>query len=97
VARVRLTRPYDGGGILRRTRVEIDGDEVARLKQYQSVDLELPRGRHTVVAHMDWAGSATLDLELTDDGHLQLEIALPLLSMWDLAQRPQRSLVIRRL
>jgi hypothetical protein len=97
VARVRLMRPYDGGGILRRVHVEIDGEQIARLKQYESVQLELSGGRHTVVARMDWAASAALDIDLADDERLQLEIALPLMAMWDLLQRPQRALIIRRL
>ena len=44
-----MTRPYDGGGILRRLRVEVDGQQVAALKQQGSVDLELAAGRHVVL------------------------------------------------
>jgi hypothetical protein len=92
-----VTRPYDGGGILRRLRLEVDGREVAVLKQQASVDLELAAGRHAVVGRMDWVGSAALEFELADDEELDLEIALPLLSSWDRLQRPTRTLAIRRL
>jgi hypothetical protein len=97
VARLRVTRPYDGGGILRRLRVEIDGREVAVLKQYRSVDLPVPPGRHTVVGRMDWAGSASLTVDLAEDEELHLELALPLMPMWDRMQRSPRALSIRRL
>jgi hypothetical protein len=89
-------RPYDGGGILRRVHLEIDGRQVARLRQYQGIDLQLPAGRHTVVARMDWVASASLDIDLAQGEDLQLEVALPLLPMWDVLQRPRRALHIRR-
>jgi hypothetical protein len=89
-------RPYDGGGTFRRLRLEVDGEQVARLKQYEHVDLDLPRGRHTVVARMDWVDSASVDIDLADGEDLQLEVALPLLPMWDVLQRPRRALHIRR-
>lgn len=92
-----MIRPYDGGGSLRRVHLEVDGEEVARLKQYHSVDLDLPSGRHTVAAHMDWAASASRDIDLADGEDVQLEVALPLLPMWDVLQRQQRALEIRRL
>jgi hypothetical protein len=90
-------RPYDGGGVLRRLRVEVDGRQVASLQQYRAVDLDLSPGRHTVVGHMDWVSSASLDLDLADGEDVQLEVALPLLPMWQVLQRPQRTLSIRRL
>lgn len=97
VVRLRVVRPYDGGGALRRVRLEVDGREVARLKQYRSVDLELAAGRHTVVGHMDWAASASRDVDLVEGEVVELEVALPLLGTWELLQRPQRALQIRRL
>lgn len=92
-----MTRPYDGGGILRRLTVEVDGEKVASLKQQGSVDLELAAGPHAVVGRMDWVGSASLEFELAEGEELDLEIALPLLSSWDRLQRPTRALSIRRL
>lgn len=97
MAHLRLMRPYDGGGTLRRLRVEVDGHEVATLRQYRSAELDLAPGRHTVVGRMDWAGSAALDIELTEGEELVLEIALPLISMRDRLERGPRTLVIRRL
>jgi hypothetical protein len=97
MARLRLLRPYDEGGILRRLRVEVDGQEVAALRQYRSVDLELSPGRHRVVGRMDGVSSASLDIDLAADEQLQLEVALPLVPMWDRLQRTPRTLSIRRL
>lgn len=95
--RLRLVRPYDGGGAWRRLRLEVDGQEVARLRQYSSIDLDLAAGRHSVVAHMDGVASASRTIALVDGEDVRLEVALPLLGMWDLLQRPQRALQIRRL
>lgn len=97
VARVRIERPYDGGGILRRLVVEVDGRRVAALKQEQSVEVELPPGRHTVVGHMDWASSAVLEMDLADADQVRLEAALPLTAMWEVMRRPRGALSIRRL
>jgi hypothetical protein len=77
--------------------VDVDGRRIGALRQYRSVDVELPPGRHTVAAHMDGVRSATLDVDLADGQQLHLEVALPLLSSWDLLQRPQRALAIRPL
>jgi hypothetical protein len=97
VARLRIERPYDGGGILRRLAVEVDGRRVAALKQQRSIDVELPPGPHTVVGHMDWASSATLSIDLAEGDEVRVEVALPLSAMWDVILRPRRALSIRRL
>ena len=97
MSRLRIVRPYDGGGAFRRLYLEVDGEQVARLRQYRHVDLELAAGRHTVVARMDLVTSASLDLDLADGEDVELEVALPLIPMWDVLQRTPRTLSIRRL
>lgn len=97
MAHLRLERPYDAGGILRRLTVEVDGRRVASLRQYQSAELELPPGRHTVVGLMDWTSGTTLEVDLRDDDELRLEIALPLIPMWEAMRYRHRALVARRL
>ena len=94
---LRVERPYDGGGILRRLTVEVDGRRVASLRQRQSAEVELPPGRHTVVGVMDWTSGATLHVDLADDDELRLEIALPLVATWEAMRRGRRALSIRRL
>jgi hypothetical protein len=97
VARLRVERPYDGGGILRRLSVEVDGRRIAVLRQGRSADVELSPGRHTVVASMDWTSGAVLDVDLADGEEVRLEVALPLSAMWDMLWRPRRALSIRRI
>jgi hypothetical protein len=97
VGRLRIERPYDGGGILRRLVVEVDGRRVAALKQRQSAEVELAPGRHTVVGHMDWASSAALEIDLAEGDDVRMEVALPLSAMWDVLRHPRRSLSIRPL
>lgn len=97
VASLRIQRPHDGGGILRRLRVEINGQRVAGLKQGESADIPLPAGTHTVLGRMDWTSSPTLDIELGDDDQVRVEVALPFSALWNMVLRPHTALTIRRI
>ena len=96
VPSLRLTRPHDGGGILRRLRVEVDGHEVAALRQGESVTVPLPIGAHTVIGRMDWTSSPLLDLLLAEADEVHVEVALPLSALWNMVRRPRTALTIRR-
>jgi hypothetical protein len=93
---LRLSRPVDGGGSLRRLRVEVDGREVAALRPRTTVDVPLPAGTHTAVARLDWSSSEPLEFTVDDDGEVPVEVAVPV-SSWDSVLRPRSALRIRRL
>jgi hypothetical protein len=97
VATLRLERPHDGGGILRRLRVEVDGREVAALPQGKSVAVPVAAGAHSVMGRMDWTSSPALDVEVAEGDEVRIEVALPLSAMWNMLRRPRSALTIRRL
>lgn len=97
MASLTLQRPRDGGGILRRLRVEVDGHEVGALKQGESVRLQVAPGPHRIVGRMDWTTTPTLELDVADRDVLEIEVALPVTALWNMMLRPQSALTIRRL
>jgi hypothetical protein len=97
MAVLQVSRPYDGGASLRRLFVEVDGREVAWLKQGQSVDLQVDPGSHSVVGHMDWTSSPVLELDVSDGERVAVEVAFPFSVLWNMILRPKSALSIRRL
>ena len=91
-----VQRPHDGGGMLRRLVVQVDGRDVARLKQGESADIPLPPGRHSVTGSMDWTSSPALDVDLAEGEQARVEVALPLSALWNMVLRPRTALSIRR-
>ncbi len=92
-----MHRPHDGGGILRRLVVQVDGRDVARLKQGESADITLSPGQHTVVGRMDWTSTPPLDIGFADDERVRVEVALPFSALWNMVRRPRTALTIQRL
>jgi hypothetical protein len=52
--------------MLRRLGVDVDGQQVAALKQGESVDIPVPAGTRGVVGRMDWTTSPALNVEVTE-------------------------------
>lgn len=65
-----LTASRDSGWAdrLRKYRVLVDGTEVGRLADGESLQHELQTGRHTVQAKIDWCGSRVLGIDVGDSG-----------------------------
>ena len=97
MATLHLQRRLDGGGILRRLLVQVDGHEVAGLRQGQFVRIPLARGTHSVVGRLDWTRSPALDVDVAADEEVRIEVALPFSAMWNMLLRPRTALAIRRL
>ncbi|RBY85114.1 hypothetical protein [Blastococcus sp. TF02A-26] len=96
MATLRLSRPRDGGGILRRLRVLVDDREVAALRQGESAAVPLPAGTYTVRGRMDWTRTPPLTIEVADDDEVSVDVALPFSAIWDMVRRPGRALTIHR-
>ena len=97
MATLHLQRRLDGGGILRRLLVQVDGHEVAGLRQGQFVRIPLARGTHSVVGRLDWTSSPALDVDVAADEEVRIEVALPFSALWNMLLRPRTALAIRRL
>ena len=80
---------------MRRLRVEVDGREVAALRQGESVTVPLSTGVHTVIGRMDWTSTPAFDLSLADGQDVHLEVTLPFSALWNMLRRPRSALTIR--
>lgn len=70
---IRVTRTTSYADRIRAYRIVIDGQEVARVRAGQSVDIPATLGAHTVVARVDWCGSPTLNCNTHQGEVIQLE------------------------
>jgi hypothetical protein len=96
VTSIRVQRPHDGGGMLRRLVVDLDGQQVAALKQGESVDLPVSAGTYAVAGRMDWTRSPALEVEIAEGQQVRVEVALPMSALWNMTRRPRSALSIRR-
>jgi hypothetical protein len=75
VATIHVHRPAEGWtDRLRAYKLEVDGEEVARIKRGESKALEVSAGQHEIVAKVDWTSSDTLMLELGDSDVVHLGV-----------------------
>ncbi|MEH0822147.1 MULTISPECIES: hypothetical protein [unclassified Micromonospora] len=75
MAVVTVRRGEDLGGLLRKMKIEVDGDVVAKLEQGSSIDLNMQPGRHVFRAKLDWQASAALEIYVTAESKIVLEIS----------------------
>ncbi len=65
-------------GSARRLIIYVDGAKVAKLRLHDVVSLELPNGKHTVRARMDWVTCRALSVEVSDELIRRVELSLPM-------------------
>jgi hypothetical protein len=77
-------------GVLRRVKVDVEGETVLRLGHRATGTVESPPGPHSIVAKMDWAHSAPLDITMRDDETTKVEIhtEMPLVAFWRFLSSP---------
>jgi hypothetical protein len=68
-------------GILRRLTVYLDGNNVAKLRRNESVDLRVDPGSHTIRVRMDWSRSEDMRVETRDGSRtvIQADVSHPAL------------------
>ncbi|MBM0258106.1 hypothetical protein [Micromonospora sp. 4G55] len=74
-------RALDAGGVLRRIKIEVDGQVMARLKRGAAQSVEAAPGRHVVRAQLDWQSSGPVEVHLTGTEAIALEAAITERSM----------------
>jgi hypothetical protein len=77
-----VRREQDGGGLLRRIRVLLDGNLVAELRMGESAQVQVGDGRHVLQAKMDWVSSPPLVLECAPGEVRRVKVALPGSALW---------------
>jgi hypothetical protein len=74
VATLSIARPRQYADALRQYRVLIDGAEAAKIRPGQAIDIDLPPGRHRVVAVIDWARSNPYEFDAQAGRHHRIEV-----------------------
>jgi hypothetical protein len=69
-----LTRPRQYVDMLRRYTIIVDGHRRATIRRGQTISLDLPPGRHQVVAKIDWCRSNPVEIEVGPEGRHFLEV-----------------------
>jgi hypothetical protein len=74
VATLTITRPRQYADMLRTYHLIVDGHDAATIRAGEDVDIELSRGRHRVMAAIDWAHSYPVEIDVLPGGHYHLEV-----------------------
>lgn len=87
-----LNRPKEWIAILRKYRIVVDGDPIARLGRGQTAIVPTPPGRHTIEARTDWLSSHALEVNLVEGQHLVIECRADSnpLAVWSYTLRRRR-------
>ncbi len=70
---IRVKRSTSYPDRIRAYRILVDGQEMVRLNDGQSVELPVISGRHTIVAKIDWCSSPTLNVTIRDGETVNFE------------------------
>lgn len=71
---LRITRPRGWSDRIRAYRILVDGAEVGRIKESQTLDVELAPGDHRLEARIDWCAAKPLDISLAADEVVDIEV-----------------------
>jgi len=59
----------------RKIKIELDGKPVAKIKNGEKLKLDVPSGKHTIQAKIDWCSSNLLDLDVDDSSKIELALS----------------------
>jgi len=74
MATLSISRPRQYADALRQYRVLIDDAEAAAIRPGQTIDIDVPPGKHRVVAAVDWVRSNPVEFEALPGGYHRLEV-----------------------
>lgn len=75
MSRLVVTRPRQDCDMLRQYRLIVDDEFAYSIRRGQSIDIDPPRGRHCLVAAIDWGRSNSITIELSQGQQLRLEVS----------------------
>ena len=78
--------------MLRRLRVLVDGETVAKLWPGQSADLPLLPGHHGVQGRMDWLRSPVVEVQMIAGATVDVEVSLTMGSWFRAVVVPRRAI-----
>jgi len=91
---INLRRGSDSAA-LRRMRIEVDGETVARLRCNASEAVDVPVGVHTLRARMDWTRSEPLQVTLSDGDSVAVETAITWRAFTGMITNPSTALDLK--
>jgi hypothetical protein len=94
-ATLKVSRPHDAGGLLRRLHVTVDGRHVAALRPGHGVTVTVPAGRRTIQARMDWIASRPLTVKIEEGSTAVVEASVPGRAYWQTWWNPSEALDVR--
>jgi hypothetical protein len=92
---VRVERPLDAAGILRRVVIEMDGLPLMRVGHGKSAEARIEPGRHAVRARMDWHSSRTLEVDIADGETATVQVSYRFSSIRTVLQRSECAIHIQ--
>ena len=67
MATIKIQRTNDYINALRKYRLYIDGQKIGTINNDETKDFEIPSGRHSLIAKIDWCSSPEISFEVKDD------------------------------
>jgi hypothetical protein len=67
MATIKIRRTNDYINSIRKYHLFIDGEKIGSISNEQTIGFEVPAGRHSVIARIDWCSSPELFIELHDN------------------------------
>lgn len=74
MAKLIVARPRQYVDMLRRYKILVDGERAATIRRGETVELELPPGRHEITARIDWGRSNPVAIQAGEGESHCLEV-----------------------
>jgi hypothetical protein len=78
----KIQRTNDYMNLMRDYRLFIDGQKIGSIGNAQTKEFEIPAGRHSLIAKIDWCSSQELSFEIDKDDSKTLLVSGFIISKW---------------
>ena len=82
MAIIKIQRTNDYMNLMRDYRLFIDGQKIGSIGNAQTKEFEIPAGRHSLIAKIDWCSSQELSFEIDKDDSKTLLVSGFIISKW---------------
>jgi len=82
MAIIKIQRTNDYMNLMRDYRLLIDGQKIGSIGNAQTKEFEIPAGRHSLIAKIDWCSSQELSFEIDKDDSKTLLVSGFIISKW---------------
>ena len=82
MAIIKIQRTNDYMNLMRDYRLLIDGQKIGSIGNAQTKEFEIPAGRHSLIAKIDWCSSQELSFEIDKDDSNTLLVSGFIISKW---------------